>query len=150
MQCWKVGREGQDKVQAMNEVPKRKLGTVSAVDAALATTQPPRTVADWRMELDRLQAVMKGPPRMPGCSGAYRGVWAIRCALIYSMRRAGIERLEVDRCNVRDVLGNFPDQKKQVLALAGGKRMGHLMMKDLFSDARHRANHSFTRSLAGS
>jgi hypothetical protein len=149
-QCLKFGKEGQYKVQAMNEVLKRKLVTMIAFDAALATTQPPRTMADWRMELDRLQAVMKGPPRMPGCSGAYRGVWAIRCALIYSMRRAGIERLEVDRCNVRDFLGNFPDQKKQVLALAGGKHMRHLMMKDVFSDARHRANHSLTRSLAGS
>jgi hypothetical protein len=77
---------------------------------------------------------------MPGCSGAYRGVWAIRCALIYLMRRAGIKRLEIQGCTVRDFLGNFPDQKQQVLAAAGGKHMCHRMMVDVMSDAGHRYN----------
>jgi hypothetical protein len=146
-QCMKFGKDGQYEVKAMNAVLKRKLVTMVAFDAALAATEPPRTMADWSKELDRLLAVMKGPPRMPGCSGAYRGVWAIRCALIYSMRRAGIERLEVERCTVRDFLGNFPDQKQQVLALAGGKTMLHQLMKTVFSEAGHRTNHSLTRSL---
>lgn len=142
------GKEGVYEVKPMNAILKRKLSSMIEFDAALAATQPPRTMADWRKALDSLQAAMTGPPRMPGCSGSYRGVWAIRCALIYSMRRAGIKRLDLDHCTVSDFLGNFPDQKKQVLALAGGEGLRrNVVMKDVFSDAGYRSNHSFTRSL---
>jgi hypothetical protein len=140
------GKEGLYEVKPMNAILKRKLSTMIEFDAALAATQPPRTMADWRKALDRLLAAMKGPPRVPGCSGSYRGVWAIRCALIYSMRRAGIKRLDLGQCTARDFLGNFPDQKQQVLALAGGKHKQHQLMKNVFSDAGHRTDHSFTRS----
>jgi hypothetical protein len=132
--CLKFGTEGRYEVKDMSKILKLKLTAMIGFDAALAATKPPRTITDWRRELDRLQKVMLGPPQMPGCSGAYRGVWAIRCGLIYLMRRAGINKLELEGCTVRDFLGNFPDQKQQVLAVAGGKHMVHRLMQDVLSD----------------
>jgi hypothetical protein len=133
--CLKFGMEGRYQVKDMSKILKLKLSAMIRFDTALAATKPPRTITDWRTALDRLQKVMLGSPRMPGCSGAYRGVWAIRCGLIYLMRRAGINKLELEGCTVRDFLGNFPDQKQQVLAVAGGKRMVHRLMQDVLSDA---------------
>jgi hypothetical protein len=129
------GKEGTYVVMKMNSTLKHKLSAMIGFDKALCATRPPGTIADWRVELDRLQKVMLGPPQMPGCTGKYRGVWAIRCGLIYLMRRAGINRLNVEGCSVRDFLGNFPDQKQQVLAAAGGKHMLHRFMEDVFIDA---------------
>jgi hypothetical protein len=101
--CLQFGKAGKYKVKRMDSTLKRKLSVMIGFDKALCSSRPPETIADWRVELDRLQKVMIGPPQMPGCAGKYRGVWAIRCGLIYLMRRAGIKRLDVEGCSVRDL-----------------------------------------------
>ena len=132
------GKTGKYAVMPMNRVMKHKLSGLIAFGKALATSKPPRTLADWREEVDRLTVVMRSPPRVPGCSGTYRGTWAIRCGLIYHMRQQGILSLKVERGDtVRDFLGNFPDQKSQVLAVAGGKYYRHRRMLDVFSECGH-------------
>ncbi len=54
------------------------------------------------------------------------------------MRQQGIASLKVEEGDsVRDFLGNFPDQKSQVLAVAGGKYQLHRPMLDVFRDCGH-------------
>ncbi len=49
------------------------------------------------------------------------------------MRQRGIATLKVEPGNtVRDFLGNFPEQKSEVLAVAGGKYQKHRLMPDVF------------------
>jgi hypothetical protein len=51
------------------------------------------------------------------------------------MRQHGVASLKVEQGDsVRGFLGNFPDQKSQVLALAGGKFQQHRRMLDIFND----------------
>ena len=125
-------------VLPMSVVMKRKLSGLMTFGTALAASKPPRTLCDWRAEVDRLTTVIQSPPAVPGCTGAYRRSWAIRCGLIYRMRQSGIARLKVAPGDtVRDFLGNFPDQKSQVLAVAGGKYKSHRPMLDVFRDCGH-------------
>ena len=125
-------------VLPMGVVMKRKLSGLMTFGTALAASKPPRTLCDWRAEVDRLTTVIQSPPAVPGCTGAYRRSWAIRCGLIYRMRQSGIARLKVASCDtVRDFLGNFPDQKSQVLAVAGGKYKQHRLILDVFRDCGH-------------
>jgi hypothetical protein len=132
------GKTSKYAVKPMNRVMKHKLSGLIAFGKALAASKPPRTLAEWREEVDRLTVVIRSPPLVPGCSGAYRRSWAIRCGLIYHMRQQGIVSLKVEKGDtVRDFLGNFPDQKSQVLAVAGGKAYQHRRMLDVFSDCGH-------------
>jgi hypothetical protein len=119
----------------MDNIMKRKLSGLMAFGKALAASKPPRTLADWRVEVIRLTSVIRGPPGVPGCSGAYRRSWAIRCGLIFKMRQHGVASMKVEQGDsVRDFTGNFPDQKSQVLAVAGGKHQQHRRMLDIFHD----------------
>jgi hypothetical protein len=134
----RFGKHSTYAVLPMNHVMKRKLSGLMAFGEALAASKPPRTLADWRVEVERLTAVIRSPPAVPGCSGAYRRSWAIRCGLIYKMRKHGIKSLIVEEDDtVRQFLGNFPDQKSQVLAVAGGKSQLHRRMMDVFNDCGH-------------
>jgi hypothetical protein len=131
----RFGKHSTYAVMPMNHIMERKLSGLMAFGEALASSKPPRTLADWRVEVDRLTAVIRSPPTVPGCSGAYRRSWAIRCGLIYKMRQHGIKTLIVEEGDtVRQFLGNFPDQKSQVLTVAGGKSQMHRRMIDVFSD----------------
>jgi hypothetical protein len=122
-------------VLPLSNVMMRKLSGLMSFGKALAASKPPRTLADWRVEVDRLTSVIRSPPFVPGCTGAYRRSWAIRCGLIYKMRQHGVASLKVEQGDsVRGFLGNFPDQKSQVLALAGGKFQQHRRMLDIFND----------------
>jgi hypothetical protein len=126
-------------VSPLNKTMKRKLLGLMAFGKALAASKPPRTLADWRVEMDRLTSVIRSPPAVPGCTGVYRRSWAIRCGLIFKMRQHGVASLKVEQGDsVRDFLGNFPDQKSQVLAMAGGKHQQHRLMLDIFNECGYK------------
>jgi hypothetical protein len=134
----RFGKHSTYAVLPMDGMMECKLSGLMAFGEALAASKPPRTLADWRVEVDRLTAVIQSSPAVPGCSGAYRRSWAIRCGLIYKMRQHGIKSLIVEKGDtVRQFLGNFPDQKSLFLALSGGKSYMHRCVLDVFSDCGH-------------
>ena len=84
------------------------------------------------------QALLHKPnaPSTPGKT--YRGAWVVRAALVAKMRAAGVEELSVSGAKVRDFVSMFPDQKGQLLEMAGGaacRKSGAKLMTALLEES---------------
>lgn len=110
-------------VNKLTPALRHRLETWVHFGMALSMCKPPRTGGEWKEEVARLSAVMRGlspdKPPVAGASGGYLGLWLARAYLMYTMRRAGVPKLCVKDVTVGDFAAVFPDQKKGLIQMAG-------------------------------
>ena len=128
--------KGMAKYSVASCTPKirQSLQAIEHFGKELDAAPVPTTVRQW---INLSSTFSKHASKVPGLSGQYRRLWAIRCALILRMRRVGITRLKLHGETVRDFQGAFPDQKNLLAKVAGGKYELHRKIKDIFSDCSY-------------
>ena len=122
------------KVSGLDASLRRSIATWIEFGKELVKAKTPHTCEEWGEEVNRMMAFLRSG-KVVGMEGSYRGVWTIRSYLICRMRRDCIRRLDIGDMTARKFMSLFPDQKRQVLQMSGGKFMLHRKIVDVFADA---------------
>lgn len=133
----RMGKTGEAyRVNLLNQPLRQRLASWVRFDQQLLQCKAPRNCAEWLAESERVQVIMQKTCGLHQEKG-YRGMWVIRAYLLYAMRRDGIDRLTVEEgVTVKTFLNMFPDQKKDMEKMAGGKSKTYRSVQDIFDECQ--------------